>query len=86
MRESQDWHGSRAAVSDRVHFNVIRSTKQLIKQLNIPTSIAEAGVSREDFMAALDEMVNAAMNDACTATNPRDCTPEEVRDLFLGCL
>ena len=65
-------------------FNVIRSTKQLIKQLNIPTSIAEAGVSREDFMAALDEMVNAAMNDACTATNPRDCTPEEVRDLFLA--
>ena len=65
-------------------FNVIRSTKQLINQLNIPTSIAEAGVSREDFMAALDEMVNAAMNDACTATNPRDCTPEEVRDLFLA--
>ena len=65
-------------------FNVIRSTKQLIKQLNIPTSIAEAGVSREDFMAALDEMVNAAMNDACTATNPRDCTPEEVRDMFLA--
>ena len=65
-------------------FNVIRSTKQLIRQLNIPTSIAEAGVSGEDFMAALDEMVNAAMNDACTATNPRDCTPEEVRDLFLA--
>ena len=41
-------------------------------------------LSREDFMAALDEMVNAAMNDACTATNPRDCTPEEVRDLFLA--
>lgn len=64
-------------------FNIIRDTKQLVHQLKIPGCIAEAGVSREDFMAALDEMVQAAMNDACTATNPRVPTPEELRALFL---
>ena len=63
-------------------FNVIRSTKQLIKQLGLPTSIGEAGVPRADFMAALDEMVEAALQDTCTATNPRTCTPEELRALF----
>ena len=64
-------------------FNVIRTTKQLVHQLKIPTSIAEAGVSREDFMGALDEMVEAALNDSCTPTNPRQPTPEQLRDLFL---
>ena len=47
-----------------------------------PTSIGEAGVPRADFMAALDEMVEAALQDTCTATNPRTCTPEELRALF----
>ena len=64
-------------------FNVIRTTKQLVHQLKIPTSIAEAGVSREDFMGALDEMVEAALNDSCTPTNPRQPTPEQLRELFL---
>ena len=64
-------------------FNVIRTTKQLVHQLKIPTSIAEAGVSREDFMGALDEMVEAALNDSCTPTNPRHPTPEQLRELFL---
>lgn len=64
-------------------FNIIRSTKTLCRQLNIPNSIAEQGVPREAFMDALDEMVEAALNDACTATNPRECTPELVRKLFL---
>ena len=64
-------------------FNVIRTTKQLVHQLKIPTSIAEAGVSREDFMGALDEMVEAALNDSCTSTNPRQPTPEQLRELFL---
>lgn len=64
-------------------FSMIRATKQLVHQLKIPTSLSEAGIRREDFMAALDEMVDAAMNDACTAANPRVPTPEGLRALFL---
>ena len=34
-------------------------------------------------MAALDEMVDAAMADSCTATNPRVPTKEELKELFM---
>ena len=64
-------------------FNVIRSTKQLVHNLGIPTSIEEAGVDKEEFMAALDDMVEAALNDSCTASNPREPSPEEMKALFL---
>lgn len=64
-------------------FSVVRTIKQYVRQLHIPDSIEAAGISREDFEAALDDMAEAAFNDACTKTNPRTCTKEEIRDLFL---
>lgn len=64
-------------------FSVVRTSKQFIKQLHIPDSIEAAGVSREDFDLALDEMAEAAFNDACTKTNPRACSVEEIKQLFL---
>ena len=64
-------------------FSVVRTTKQYIKQLHIPDSIEAAGVSREDFDAALDEMVEAAYQDACTKTNPRTCSKEDIKGVFL---
>lgn len=64
-------------------FSVVRTTKQYIKQLHIPDSIEAAGVSREDFDGALDEMVEAAYQDACTKTNPRTCSKEDIKGVFL---
>lgn len=64
-------------------FSVVRTTKQYIKQLHIPDCIEAAGVSREDFDRALDEMVEAAFQDACTKTNPRACSKEDIRAVFL---
>lgn len=64
-------------------FSVVRTTKQYIKQLHIPDSIEAAGVTREDFDQALDEMVEAAYNDACTKTNPRACSREDIKSVFL---
>ena len=63
-------------------FSVIRTTRQYIKQLHIPDSIESAGVSRDDFENALEEMAQAAFADACTRTNPRECSVEEIKDVF----
>ena len=65
-------------------FSVVRTTKQYIKRLHIPDSIEAAGVSREDFDAVLDEMAQAAYEDACTRTNPRACSVEDIKDVFQG--
>lgn len=63
-------------------FSVIRTTRQYIKQLHIPDTIESAGVSREDFDSALEEMAQAAYADACTRTNPRECSVEEIKEVF----
>ena len=63
-------------------FSVIRTTRQYIKQLHIPDTIENAGVSREDFESALEEMAQAAYADACTRTNPRECSVEEIKEVF----
>lgn len=62
--------------------NLIRFIGQLLAKLHLPATIKEAGVSEEDFKAALDDMVKAALADRCTGTNPRSCTYEEVYKLF----
>lgn len=64
-------------------FSTIRATRQLIKQLNIPKNLKELGILEADFMAALDDMAEAAIADSCTANNPRIPTKEEVKELFL---
>ena len=64
-------------------FSVVRTTKQYIQLLNLPSNIESAGVSRADFDNALDEMVDAALHDACTKTNPRICSKEDIRSVFV---
>lgn len=60
----------------------IRSVRSLIFKLNIPTSIKDAGVSKEDFEAALDIMAADALADATIATNPVPCTKEDIINLY----
>lgn len=64
-------------------FSVVRSTKQMIRRLGIPESIKAAGIEKEDFERVLDEMAEAAYQDSCTRTNPRACSKDEIRELFM---
>ncbi|MCH1981285.1 iron-containing alcohol dehydrogenase [Ruminococcus sp. OA3] len=64
-------------------FSVVRSTKQMIRQLGIPESIKAAGIEKDDFERVLDDMAEAAYKDTCTKTNPRACQVEEIRELFM---
>ena len=43
----------------------------LLDEVGIPRSLAEAGVAREDFEAALPDLARAAFMDASVRTNPR---------------
>lgn len=63
--------------------NIVRVIKRLSEQMGIPGDISGLGVSRREFAEALDELADAAVNDACTAANPIRCTKEDVRGLFL---
>ena len=40
------------------------------------------GISEGEYMAAVESMAEAALADACTATNPRVPTKSEVMELY----
>lgn len=62
--------------------NVIRTTRTYMEKLKMPATIQAAGVGRDEFEAALDAMTASALADRCTATNPRECTAEEIKTVF----
>lgn len=63
--------------------NFIKRLESLRAELNIPATIKEAGVSREEFEAKLDEMSELAFDDQCTGANPRYPSIEELKQLYI---
>lgn len=41
------------------------------KEMNIPLSISQCGIDKNEYMNAIDEMAEKALADGCTTTNPR---------------
>lgn len=62
--------------------NMIRTTRQYMEKLKMPSTIQAAGVSQKDFEEALEAMTASALADRCTATNPRVCTAEDIKTVF----
>lgn len=48
------------------------------KEMNIPLSLSQCGIDRDEYMSAIDEMAEKAIADGCTATNPRVPTKADV--------
>lgn len=60
---------------------------QKIKEFNayfgIPLSLKEAGIDEKEFLKKIDGIAKRAVEDACTLTNPREISQEEMKHLFL---
>ena len=50
--------------------------------MQIPTTLAEAGVGRQAYEQVKDEIIESALNDACTATNPVKVTAKDVENIL----
>ena len=69
-------------VAEKVQ-NLVTAVEQLLDELNVPRSIAELGVSRQEFEAAVPEMASKAFNDPSCRSNPRMPLMTELEELFL---
>lgn len=56
--------------------------KSLNAAIGIPTKLSEFGVSEDK----LDRLVEVAFADGCHPLNPRDCTPDDIRGIYLAAL
>jgi acetaldehyde dehydrogenase/alcohol dehydrogenase len=61
---------------------LIAAVEQLLDQLGFPRSIAELGISKEEFERAIPEMVKAAFDDPSGRSNPRMPLMTELVELF----
>ena len=62
--------------------NLIAATEELLDRLGFPRSIAELGISREDFERAVPELVQTAFDDPSWRSNPRMPLMSELTELF----
>jgi len=62
--------------------NLIVATEQLLDQLGFPRSIADLGISREEFERAMPELTKLAFDDPSWRSNPRMPLMSELADLF----
>ena len=62
--------------------NLINTTCELLDRLGFPRSIAELGISKEEFERALPELVKAAFDDPSWRSNPRMPLMTELVELF----
>ncbi len=62
--------------------NLIRAIEQLLDKLGFPRSIAELGISKEEFERAIPELAKNAFDDPSWRSNPRMPLMTEVVELF----
>lgn len=73
------------------NFNDVSSVKALIdmiehmqREMNVPTRVSAAApkLKKEEYISKIPAMVDAALKDRCTPTNPRVPMAEELKALF----
>jgi acetaldehyde dehydrogenase/alcohol dehydrogenase len=69
------------AIEEKVQ-NLIAATEQLLDQLGFPRSIADLGISKEEFDRAMPDLVQIAFDDPSWRSNPRMPLMSELADLF----
>ena len=74
--------GLKGKTDDEKVDNLIKAIEGLKKDLNIPLSIKEWGISKEDFTEAMKTLPTLAFDDQCTGTNPRYPLIEEIEKLY----
>ena len=65
--------------------NLIKPIDELKARVGIKKTIKEYGIDEKDFLDRLDDMVEQAFNDQCTAANPRYPLMKEIKELYLKC-
>ncbi len=62
--------------------NLVAATEQLLDRLEFPRSIADLGISKEDFKRAMPDLTTLAFDDPSWRSNPRMPLMSELAELF----
>lgn len=54
------------------------------RKLSIPKTLQEFGINEEEFKTKVKHIAELAVSDACTSSNPRPITPEQMEQLLVA--
>lgn len=70
--------------SEKAQVNaLIEKIEEFNRAMNIPKTLKEFGVNEEEFKQKVSAIAANAVGDACTGSNPRQITPEQMEKLFV---
>lgn len=72
------------------NFNTVTTVRALVawiqfmlREMDIPLSISQTGkCSRSEYFQAIPDMAEAALQDACTPTNPRQPSKDDIMEIY----
>jgi acetaldehyde dehydrogenase/alcohol dehydrogenase len=62
--------------------SLIQAIIKLAKELEMPLSIAETGVSKEEFESKVEQLAELAFEDQCTTANPKLPLVSDLADIY----
>ena len=62
--------------------SLINAVRNLMRELNIPMSISECGISASEFEPVVEQLAEKAFEDQCTTSNPRLPLVSELAELY----
>ncbi len=70
--------------SEKAQVNaLIEKIEEFNRAMNIPKTLKEFGVNEDEFKEKVKKIAELAVGDACTGSNPRAITPEQMEKLFV---
>jgi alcohol dehydrogenase class IV len=64
--------------------SLLRHIASLSKDLGIPQTLAEVGITEKQYMECKADIIESAINDACTESNPRKIDTVAVEKILKG--
>jgi alcohol dehydrogenase class IV len=61
---------------------VVDKIKELMREVDLPLSIKEHGVQKEDFEKKVNQLVTQAIQDPCTSMSPRNPSLDDLENII----
>ena len=74
--------GLSGTTEDELVNSLIELVKDFNKKMSIPSTLKEYGIPEDEFNAKVELISERAIEDACTGSNPREISKEEMVKLF----
>lgn len=75
--------GLPAATAEEGVKSLVEAIRSLMKELNVPPTIAECNVDKTAYIAKIPELADKAFEDQCTNANPRMPLVKELEEIYL---